>query len=67
MPLKNKLIKTGKKNKRMTCCLGRENHTHNFKPEEVKISNKVLKVKLNGVVGRTTQSTFLKQIQNNRY
>ena len=51
----------------MTCCLGRENHTHNFKPEEVKISNKVLKVKLNGVVGRTTQSTFLKQIQNNRY
>ena len=37
-----------------TYCLGCKNYTHNFKPEKVKISNKVLKVKLNGVGGRTT-------------
>ena len=47
-------------------CLGRKN-SHNFKLEEVKMRNKVLRVILNCVGGRTTQSTFLKQIHNNRY
>ena len=47
-------------------CLGRKN-SHNFKLEEVKVRNKVLRVILNCVGGRTTQSTFLKKIHNNRY
>ena len=48
------------------CCLGRENYTHNFKLEEVKMRNKVLRGILNCVGGGTTKSRFLKQIQNNR-
>ena len=66
VPSKIKPIKTGKKKIKTTYCLGSENYTHNFKPQEVKMRNKVLRVKSNGVVGRTTKSTFLKPIYNNR-
>ena len=48
-------------------CLGSENYTHNFEPQEVKMTNKVLRVKLNGVVERTSKSRFLKPIYSNRY
>ena len=33
-----------------TYCLGCKNYTHNFKPQEVKMTNKVLKEKSNCIV-----------------
>ena len=41
-------------------CLGCKNFTHNFRPEEVKRTNKVLKEKSNCVVCRSNKSRFLK-------
>ena len=61
----NQTNKEWEKKIKTTYCLGRENYTHNFNPQELKMTNKVLRVKLNGVVARTTKSRFLKQIYNN--
>ena len=57
--LKIKAIKTGKK-------IGCKDYTDNFKPQEVKMTNKVLREKSNCVVCRSSKSTFLKQKHNNK-
>ena len=49
-----------------TYCLGCKDYTHNFKPEEVKMTNKVLREKSNFVVCRSSKSRFLKQKHNNK-
>ena len=46
---KLKLIKTGKE-LGTTYCLGCKDFTHNFRPLEVKVTNKVLREKSNCVV-----------------
>ena len=56
---KIKPIKTGKEIG-TTYCLGCKDYTHNFKPQEVKITIKVLRGKSNCVVCRTSKSRFLK-------
>ena len=62
--LKIKPIKTGKK-PGTTYCLGCKDFTHNFIPQEVKMTNKVLREKSNYVVCRLNKSRFLKQKHNN--
>ena len=62
---KIKPIKTGKKIGTMYC-LGCKDYTHNIKPEEVKMANKVLREKSNFVVCRSSKSRFLKQKHNNK-
>ena len=62
---KIKLIKTGKEIG-TTYCLGCKDYTHNFKPQEVKMTNKVLREKSNCVVCRSSKSRFLKQKHNNK-
>ena len=42
-------------------CLGCQDFTHNFRPQEVKMTNKVLREKSNCVVCRSNKSRFLKQ------
>ena len=42
-------------------CLGCKDYTHNFKPQEVKMTNKVLREKLSCIVCRSRKSRFLKQ------
>ena len=64
-PSKIKPIKTGKEHG-TTYCLGCKDYTHNFKPKEVKITNKMLRVKSNCVVSRSNKSRFLKQKHNNK-
>ena len=61
---KIKSIKNGKE-LGTTYCLGRKYFTHNFRPEEVKMTNKVLREKSNCVVCRSNKSRFLKQKPNN--
>ena len=58
MQSKIKLIKTGKE-------IGGRDYTHNFKPQEVKMINKVLREKSNCTVCRPNKSRFLKQKHNN--
>ena len=58
-------MRTGKKI-RTTYCLGCKDYTHNFKPQEVKMTNKVLREKSNCVVCRSSKSGFLKQEHNNK-
>ena len=60
-----KPIKLGKKIG-TTYCLGCKDYAHNFKPEEVKMTNKVLREKSNFVVCRSSKSRFLKQKHNNK-
>ena len=62
---KIKPIKTGKK-LGTTYCLGCKDYTCNFKPQEVKMPNKVLREKSNCVVCWSHKSRFLKQKQNNK-
>ena len=57
---KIKPIKTGKELGRMYC-LGCQDFTHNFRPQEVKMKNKVLREKSNCVVCHSNKSRFLKQ------
>ena len=54
-------IKTGKK-------IGTtyKDYTHNFKPQEVKMTNKVLREKSNCVVCRSSKSTKAQQQQINK-
>ena len=59
-PSKIKPIKTWKEHG-TTYCLGCKDYTHSFKPKEVTITNKMLRVKSNCVVCR-----FLKQKHNNK-
>ena len=49
-----------------TYCLGCEDYTHNFKPQEVKMANKVLREKCNCVACWSNKSRFLKQKHNNK-
>ena len=51
---------------RTTYCLGCRNYTHNFRSQEVKVTNKVLREKSNCAVCRSTRSIFLKQKYNNK-
>ena len=60
---KIKPIKTGEKIG-ATCCLGCKDYTHNFKPQEIKMTNKVLREKSNCVVCQSSKSRFLKQKHN---
>ena len=47
-------------------CLGCKDYPNNFKPQEVKVTNKVLKEKSNCVDCRSNKSRFLKQKHNNK-
>ena len=58
-------IKTGKKPGTMYC-LECKDYTHNFRPQEVKMMNKVLREKSNCIVCRLNKSRFLKQKHNNK-
>ena len=49
-----------------TYCLECKDFTHNFRTQEVKMTNKVLREKSNCVVCRSNKSRFLKQKQNNK-
>ena len=60
---KIKPIKTGKESG-TTYCLGCKDFTHNFRPQEVKMTNKVLREKPNCVVCLSNKSRFLKQKHN---
>ena len=62
---KIKPIKTGNK-LGTTYCLGCKDFTHNFRPQEVKMANKVLREKSNCVVCRSNKSRFFKQKHNNK-
>ena len=55
-----KLIKIGKR-PGTTYCFGCKDFTHNFRPQEVKMTNKVLREKSHCVVCRSNKSRFLKQ------
>ena len=55
-----KLIKTGKE-LRTTYCLNCKDFTYNFRPQEVKMTNKMLRKKSNSVVSQSNKSRFLKQ------
>ena len=57
-------IKTAKELGTMYC-LGYKYFTHNCRPQEVKMTNKVLRGKSNYVACRSSESRFLKQNQNN--
>ena len=56
---KIKPIKRGKK-PGTTYCLGCKNYTNNFKPQEMKMTDKVLKEKSNCVLCRSSKSRFFK-------
>ena len=60
---KIKPIKFGKE-LRTTYCLGCKDFTHNFRPQEVKLINKVLREKSNCVICWSNKSRFLKQKHN---
>ena len=49
-----------------TYCLGCKDFSHNFKPQEVKMTNKVLREKPNCVVCRSNKSRLLKQKHNSK-
>ena len=57
---KIKPIKIGKQ-PGTTYCFGCKDHTNNFRPEKVKMTNKILRVKSNCVVCRSNKSRFFKQ------
>ena len=57
---KIKLIKI-RKQPGTTYCFGCRDLTHNFRPEKVKIANKVLREKSHCAVCRSNKSRFIKQ------
>ena len=61
---KNKTDKNWEEN-RATYCLGCKDFTHNFRPQDVKMRNKVLREKSNCIVCRSNKSRLLKQKHNN--
>ena len=62
---KIKPIKTGKI-LGTTYCFGCKDYIQDFKPQEIKMTNKVLREKSHCVVCRSDQSRFLKQKHNNK-
>ena len=58
-------MKTGKKSG-TTYCLGCKDYIDNFKPQEVKMKNRVLREKSNYVICRSSKSRFLKQKHKNK-
>ena len=64
--IKNKTDKNLGKKIGTTHCLGCKDYTHNFKPQEIKMTNKVLTGKSNCVVCRSNKSRFLKQKHNKK-
>ena len=62
---KIKPIKIGKE-LGTSCCFGCKDLTHNFRPQEVKMKNKMLKEESNCVVCRSNKSRFLKQKHSNK-
>ena len=62
---KIKPIKIGKR-PGTTHCLGCKDFTYSFRPQEVKMTNKVLREKSNRIVCRCNKSRFLKQKRNNK-
>ena len=63
--IKNKTDKAQKK-PGTTYCLGCKDYTDNFKPQEEKMTNNVLREKSNCIVCRSSRSRFLKQQHNNK-
>ena len=55
-----KPIKIGKRHE-TTYCFGCKDYTHNFRPEKVKMTNKLLREKSHCVVCRSNKLRFLKQ------
>ena len=49
-----------------TYCFGCKDFTHNFRPQEAKMTNKVLREKSNCVICCSNKSRFLKQKHNNK-
>ena len=62
---KIKPIKIGKRSG-TTYCFGCKDFKHIFKPQEIKMTNKMLREKSNFVVCRSNKSRFLKQKHNNK-
>ena len=62
---KTKPIKLGER-LGTTYCLGCKDYTHNFRPQEVKMTNKVFREKSNCMVCRSNKSRFLKQKRDNK-
>ena len=62
---KIKPIKTGNEIG-ATYCFGCRDYTDNFKPQEVKMTNKVLRGKSKCVVCRSSKSRFFKQKGSNK-
>ena len=62
---KIKPIKT-RKGLGTTHCLGCKDFTHNFRPQKVKMTNKMLREKSNCVDCQSNKSRFLKQKYNNK-
>ena len=54
-----KAMKNGKQ-PGTTYCLGWKDYTKNFRPEKVKMTNKVVREKSHCIVHRTNKSRFLK-------
>ena len=59
-----KPIKIGKRLE--TTCFECKDYAQNFRPEKVKMTNKVLREKSHCVVSRSNKSNFLKQKHNNK-
>ena len=53
-----------RKQSETTYCFGCKDYTQNFSPQEVKMTNKVLREKSHCVACRSNKSRFLKQIIN---
>ena len=68
MKNKKSKIKPRKTGKELgaTYRLGCKDYIHNFKPQEVRMTSKVLREKLNCVACRSSESRFLKQKHNNK-
>ena len=62
---KIKPIKTGKQSGTLYC-FGCKDYTKNFRPQEVKMTNKILREKSNCVFCRSNKSRFLKQKDNSK-
>ena len=60
-----KPIKIGKQSG-TTYCLGCKDYTQNFRPEKVKMTNKILREKCHCGACRSNKSRFSKQKQNNK-
>ena len=60
-----KPIKIGKQ-PGTTYCFGCKDYTQNFRPEKVKMTNRVLRERSHCVVRRSNKSRFLKQKHNNK-